>query len=393
MRKVRVNLYLRPKTNKDGTSPLLIAVNYASSTLYIPLSGVMLKPNQWDKERKKVINHPQADTINSVALSTLGKATEAIMQLGNVRGYPPTKVRDMIADYIAPPLGADTGVVAVMQGYMAACSRPNTADKFKQTITHIRRWQGTKGAKSLQFADITPDWLQDFNSYLISYCPSVNSRGIHLRNIRTIFNYAINHQLTTAPYPFRQYKIKTAPANPTPLTLEQMRLLWEYVPQYDAQRYALDIFRLVFALIGINLADLAELVKISQGRVNYTRQKTGRLYSIKVEPQAKALINRVQGKKHLVNILERYKSVPVATTRINTELKTIAAALSLPPITVYTARYTWATLAQSIDTPIEVISQALGHSYGQAVTLGYILPDRRKVDEANKKMLELVANK
>jgi len=27
------------------------------------------------------------------------------------------------------------------------------------------------------------------------------------------------------------------------------------------------------------------------------------------------------------------------------------------------------------------------------VTLGYILPDRRKVDEANKKMLELVANK
>lgn len=48
-----------------------------------------------------------------------------------------------------------------------------------------------------------------------------------------------------------------------------------------------------------------------------------------------------------------------------------------------------ATLALSIDTPIEVISQALGHSYGQAVTLGYIMPDRRKVDEANKKVLGL----
>lgn len=40
--------------------------------------------------------------------------------------------------------------------------------------------------------------------------------------------------------------------------------------------------------------------------------------------------------------------------------------------------------------PIEVISQALGHSYGQAVTLGYIVPDRRKVDDANKKVLQLL---
>ena len=67
-----------------------------------------------------------------------------------------------------------------------------------------------------------------------------------------------------------------------------------------------------------------------------------------------------------------------------------AADLELPPITTYTARYTWATLALSIDTPIEVISQALGHSYGQAVTLGYIMPDRRKVDAANKKVLDLL---
>lgn len=31
-----------------------------------------------------------------------------------------------------------------------------------------------------------------------------------------------------------------------------------------------------------------------------------------------------------------------------------------------------------------------GHTYGQAVTLGYIMPDRRKVDEANKAVLALL---
>lgn len=390
MRKITVNIYYRGNVDKQGTAPLLIAVNHASSTCYIPIAGVRLKPNQWDARHKKVVKHPQADTINSVAVTTLGKATEAVMKLGNVRGMTTAKVRDMIAEYIYPSDDIDTGFMAVLQSYMNQCDRPNTADKFKQTQTHIKRWLGSKGARALQFGDIDAEWLQNFDRYLVTYCPSVNSRSIHLRNIRTIFNHALNKQLTSASYPFRQYKIKSAPANPTPLTLKQMRLLWGHHPHNTAQAYALDIWRLVFALIGINMTDLANLKNISQGRINYTRQKTGRLYSIKVEDCAKSLIKAHRGKNYLVDILEHYKSIHVATSMVNRHLKDIAGELGLPPITTYTARYTWATLALSIDTPIEVISQALGHSYGQAVTLGYIMPDRRKVDDANKKVLQLL---
>lgn len=390
MRKVRVSLYFGRSFDKNGTSPLYICVNHASSSCYIPLQGVRLKSSQWDKAKKKVINHPQADTINSVALSTLGKANEAVMQLGSVRGLSTAKVRDKIAEYIYPSDDVDTGFMAVMSAYTNQCDKPNTKDKFVQTATHIKRWLGAKGARTLQFADITPDWLAAFDRHLINYCPAVNSRSIHLRNVRTIFNFALNHQLTTAPYPFRQYKIKSQPANPTPLTIEQLRLLWAHHPVSEAQRYALDIWRLVFALIGINLVDLANLQTISQGRINYTRRKTGRLYSIKVEDCAKRLIQAHRGRNCLVDILEHYKSIHVATSMVNRHLKDIASDLGLPPITTYTARYTWATLALSIDTPIEVISQALGHSYGQAVTLGYIMPDRRKVDDANKKVLQLL---
>lgn len=390
MRKVRVSLYYRQSLDKAGTAPLLIAVNHNSSSCYIPIAGVRIKPAQWDKVKKKVVNHPQADTINSVAITALGKANEAVMHLGSVRGLSTAKVRDMIADYIAPPEKTDTGVLATLHNYEDQCNRPNSADKFAQTATHLTRWLGARGAKRLQFADITPDWLQAFDRYLVSYCPSVNSRAIHLRNIRTLCNYALNHQLTTAPYPFRQYHIKTAPSTPTALTLEQMRQLWHYSPPTKAQAYALDIFKLIFALIGINLADLAQLQGISQGRINYTRAKTGRLYSVKVEQVAKRLIEEHKGKKSLLDILQHYKSIHVATSQINKQLKSIASDLELPPISTYTARYSWATLAQSIDTPIEVISQALGHSYGMAVTLGYIVPDRRKVDEANQKVLALL---
>ena len=390
MRKVRVSLYFGRSFDKNGTAPLMIAVNHASSSCYIPLPGVRIKASQWDKTRRKVINHPQADTINSVASSTLGKANEAVMRLGSVRGLSTAKVRDKIAEYIYPSEDIDTGFMAVLQQYMGKCTKPNTIDKFKQTETHLKRWLGVNGARQLQFADIDADWLQNFDRYLVASCPSVNSRSIHLRNIRTVFNDALNHSLTSAPYPFRRYKIKSAPANPTPLTLEQLKRLWQYQPQSKTQAYWLDMWKLIFCLIGINMADLTQLVKVSQGRINYTRQKTGRLYSIKVEPIALDLIKAHQGRKFLLDILDRYKSGHIATSACNKHLKEIAKAIGLPHITAYTARYTWATLALSIDTPIEVISQALGHSYGQAVTLGYIMPDRRKVDEANARVIGLI---
>ena len=391
MRKVRVSLYYGRSFDKRGTAPLLLAVNHASSTCYIQLQGVRLYPHQWDKARKKVVNHPQADTINSVALSTLGKANEAVMILGSVRGLSTAQVRDRIAEYIYPADEVDAGVLAVMRAYMGASAKPNTAAKYAQTITHIERWLGARVAGGLQFADIDVDWLTAFDRYLVASCPSANSRAIHLRNVRTIFNFALNRQLISARYPFRQYRIKSAPANPLPLTLEQLRALWGYQPRTPAQAYALDIWRLMFALIGINMADLCRLSRVSQGRVNYTRQKTGRLYSVKVEPVAARIIAAHRGREQLLDLVDRFRTVHTATSTLNKHLKTIAEEIGLPRITAYTARYTWATLAQSLDVPIEVISQALGHSYGQAVTLGYIMPDRRKVDAANRQVLSLVA--
>ena len=144
MRKVRVTLYFGRSFDKNGTAPLCISVNHASSSCYIPMQGVRLKPSQWDKVRKKVVNHPQADTINSVALSTLAKANEAIMHLGSVRGMTTAQVRDLIAEHIYPDEGIDDRMIKVMQSYMDACDRPNTADKYRQTITHIQRFLGAK---------------------------------------------------------------------------------------------------------------------------------------------------------------------------------------------------------------------------------------------------------
>ena len=47
-------------------------------------------------------------------------------------------------------------------------------------------------------------------------------------------------------------------------------------------------------------------------------------------------------------------------------------------------------MSNELDVPKETISAALGHQYGSEITAVYINPDIRKVDELNRRMLDLV---
>lgn len=393
MKGINVSLTWRDRPGKDGSAPVLLSVCYDRKTSYLP-AGVKVRPGQWDKVRKKVVNHERASTLNSYLLSLLGRAEDAVLELqrdGGVRAGAVAQVKDALAGILYPE-EVDNSVLAVMEEFMSKKDRPNTKDKYLQTKVHIERWLGSS-ARKVRFQDVTPEWLSKFDKYLLQYCPSQSSRSIHMRNLRAVFNYALEQDLTDAAYPFKKYKIKVAQTEPTALTLEQLRLLWHCEPPTVAQRYWLDVWKLMFCLIGINMVDLCALDGVKQGRVIYTRSKTGRMYSIKVEPEAAEVLGRRKGRRHFVDVLERVQDVKNATLAINRRMQEIAEQLKLPHITAYTARYTWASLAASIDVPIEVISQALGHSYGMAVTLGYIVPDRRKVDEANRKVLDLLCCK
>jgi integrase len=59
-------------------------------------------------------------------------------------------------------------------------------------------------------------------------------------------------------------------------------------------------------------------------------------------------------------------------------------------ITSYWARHTWATIASQLDIPKDVISRALGHSFGVKTTDIYIKFDDTKIDEANRRVIDYV---
>jgi len=174
------------------------------------------------------------------------------------------------------------------------------------------------------------------------------------------------------------------------LYIKELKQIFNMKVSKNDERY-LDCFKLIFYLIGINMVDLSRLTErnIENDRIVYRRAKTHKMYSIEIMPEAMEIINRYKGDNHLLDFFDKAKDYRNFLHKMNDRLKPYAKRLGLN-ITSYTARASWATIAAEMDIPVETISRALGHEHGLAVTNIYIKYDYRKVDVANRRVIDAV---
>lgn len=230
--------------------------------------------------------------------------------------------------------------------------------------------------------DVTPAWLEAFRRHESDKGRMVNGIAIDLRNIRATFNWLID-QGETDVYPFRRYRIKHEETRKRNLSDDQLRTL----KQHLGNRYV-DLFFLQMYLRGINYHDLigARLSQLHDGRFNYKRNKTGRQFSVKVEPEAMAIINRYKGDERLVDF--RNPMGDMNLSYFNKSLKEI-----VPGISSNSGRHTVASIAAKVGIPIDVVGQLLGHANAaHSTTMIYVNYDERKSDEAMRKVIDYINN-
>lgn len=255
------------------------------------------------------------------------------------------------------------------------------------------------------FDTITADWLRKFERYNTENGMGVNGIAIHLRNIRTVFNWCIDNEWTEK-YPFRRFKVKQEKVAIRNLTAAQIATLRDY-PVEAWQRIYRDFFMLSFYLCGINPVDLLSLTKknLVNGRLQYKRRKTGKIYDIPVPPEAVEIMERYKGKNYLLSPLDAYSDYKDFTHHWNDALKKIGRIEIVPDavgkmrkmvyhplfptLTVYSARYSFASIGAELDIPRETIALCLGHSWAD-VTSHYIAYDIRKIDDAVRKIIDYV---
>lgn len=382
----------------DGTFPLRIVICERRKKAYIPLD-IRIKKEQWDEKNGVVINHPNKLLVNGAIKRKLAQVEELVLKLaisGELDNMSASDIRDLFLQPEEKPKNDKFEEVFVE--FMEK-KKGSTRELYAYTLNLLHRY--CPKLDKVKFDDITVKWLEGFDSYLMEGDMLKNSRNIHFRNIRAVFNYAIGEEITVA-YPFRRFKIRPEATRKRSLSVEELRILFDYPVEPYAEIYR-DMFKLIFMLIGINTVDLHRLKEVTKdGRIEYTRAKTHRLYSIKVEPEAAEIIEKYRGKNGLLTIADRFSDHRNFRHQINKAIQRFGhlerkgrggkkfITPAFPEVTTYWARHTWATIAYQLDIPKDIIAQALGHSSGLEVTEIYIDRDNRKVDDANRKVLDWV---
>lgn len=380
-----LNYYLdRRQINKDGTSPLKIMVNTSQNNFMITMR-INLLPSQWDKDRRLVVKHPKKTFLNSYLNDMLIKGEELLMTEQRKQGSALTKIqiKELMTSLFCHCKKHEGNVVGVFQKMINDTSkRRRTQEIYAVTLRKIEKYMG-RDAESLTFEDITLKWLKKFEEWLMTDCPHLNAKAIHFRNLRAVFNKALEDDLTTN-YPFRKFKIGKEPTRKRALTAEQLRTLHNMQLKPYQEKYV-DVFFLMFYLLGINGIDLLNATpdQVVNGRLEYKRAKTGTLYSVKLEPEALEIIKKYKGKKHLLKFCDKLKSYRLFMCKCLDKL--------ILGCTSYYARHSAASIAAELDVPLDTIARMLGHMDStRRVTLIYVDFNQNKVDEANRKVIDYV---
>lgn len=396
---VRTKFYLdtRKAAVTNDVNPLRINISHARKTAALPLN-IQLASRQWNPKTEKVQNHPKAMLLNKVIAQKKVEVDGIILKLqdeGVIATMSAIEIRNYILVQLSPVVEQNTDNQkqedpnTFLKWYDRFMARKDGRTKaiYEATRRRLVAWLGEDKLATVKFEDIKVIWLEEFEDFL-SKTAGINANAIHFRNIRTVVNYAIDNEVTTY-YAFRRFKIKTETTRKRNFDVDTLRRIFRHQCAEEWQVKYLDFFKLSFMLIGINVIDLCGLKKITQGRVEYIRAKTHRPYSIKVEPEAKEIIDRYPGTESLVNFTDSYANYRHFYNNLCAGLNEIKEQLGLEELTTYWARHSWATLARKLKISKDTIAHALGHG-GHTVTDIYIEEDMQEVDEANRKVLDYV---
>lgn len=401
----KIKFVLDMRERKDGSNKVMLSFIHKGFRKQAAL-GIKIHPENWDAEQCLVTSKEKNHRHINQRLQFFRSAAEGvILRHYGLNSDGATIYADLEAALFPDKVeekkeeAAAANTLLEVAKRFTAMKKESTRLTYERTVKHLEAFI-SKGQTNV-LDEVNKSWLTAFDNYLAESNPSPNARALHFRNLRAIFNYAIDEELT-ANYPFRRFKIKTVKTDKRSLSVAVLRQVFTY-PIEDWQEQYRDMFKLSFMLMGINFADMLNLKRsdMREGRIVFNRHKTARLYSMKVEPEARVLIEKYAGTDHLLSIMDGRKDYLQYVRQTNNALRKIGDCdrsglggkkthhAICPELSTYWARHTWATIAASLDIPKETIAAALGHG-GNTVTDIYIDFDRRKVDEANRKVLDWV---
>lgn len=385
----------RRRANARGLFPIQFLLSHKGNVTTIG-TGIAIRPEHWNGEINKAVvpKCPNARAINESLEQLYFKYNNALRELdinGQIAGKGVVEIKQMLVK--PQSVKKRESLIDYFQRYAISRRTENSRLTCLYTLKTIRAFDNS----DIPFEAVNVVWLKTFDAQLEKQGVSINTRAIHFRNLRAVFNSAINEDIIgLESYPFRKFKIVSSRKDKEALTEDQMRKLISYDSPHAIKRIAKDMFMLSFYMYGMNLVDLFHLEQLRDGRAHFVRIKTSgkntNPTSLFVQPEAAEIINRYAGKTHVLRFAEEPATYSTFNNRIQKAIRAIAQEIGITGMTFYWARYTWATLADKIGISEKEISKGLGHVDVSVAGKFYISYDWTKVDRANRKVIDYVLN-
>ena len=305
---------------------------------------------------------------------------------------------DVIAEFVAN--NPENYLFSFMEGVIAnlkTLGKVRTSETYAATLCSFRRFRENK---DVPLDDVDSDMMMAYEAYLKNTGVSPNSSSFYMRNLRAVYNRAVEKDLTSQRFPFKHVYTGVDKTVKRAVPLKVIKKIKEkdftMNPTFD---FARDMFLMSFYTRGMSFVDMAYLRKkdLQNGVLSYRRRKTGQQLFIKWEKCMQEIVDKYDTSQssYLLPIIKPFSEIDerkqyiYAAHNINRSLKIIGKELGLSvSLTLYVARHAWASIAKSKNVPLSVISEGMGHD-SEATTRIYLASlDTMAIDKANSMILK-----
>lgn len=403
---VNINLALDTRyKKKDNTFPIILRLGSGERTLPIP-TGVSVKEKDWDDKKKEV--KKSYDVVSSVTKlnnyidSQKKRAKDIVLELEQSGLLSKMTLKDVKSHIVLSQEGHSFfSFTEQKMKELTLAKRIGTKNAYKDAARAIEIFHGSR---KLNFEQITYQFLTKFETKHYQSGFTANGLAAYLRSIRAIYNKAIKSGVVDEKhYPFKKYTIKTQPTEKRALDWGPLKKIisLELKPE-NTLFHARNYFVASYMMYGMNFTDMAYLTKqnIVEGRIQYRRSKTSKLYDIKITPALQQIleyyIEHNTDEDFIFPIIKRQsaedqnKDIMWARKRYNKKLKLLAAMCGIEKkLTSYVSRHSFATQAMMQEIPINAISAMLGHSSLKTTQIYLKSLPNNILDSYNERLLSI----
>ena len=374
---------------------------YCTADVFEALTGKFTKVNKEDykgKPRVKPLTQQIISKLKGENETLLGKLDGLMKKAQELNSFETCKTLAEFKSSIDEKINysfKDLLILRIKQ--LEKEKRFGTKASFQNTRSLLSRYERTmKGNnwklsdRHLTFYELTADFLYDLEKYmLVDLKSSRNTIAHHMKNIRTIYNMALDSNIIRRiNYPFgkstpliRKYTIRVEKVEKPVLEPEQWDKLITYKSPYPATQRALDMFKLSYVMQGANAYDMCTLLKtsVSSKQVKFFRKKT--------KDTSKTLVKRVVERNdfidkmfikygsdpnspYVMNLLEPGDDWETQKVRSkcdwinrnwNRAYERICQALDIEKVSHIWARHQWSTHFRDEGGTLEQLNRLMGH--------------------------------